>query len=225
MATLAFWGVVCDCVLVRCACVLDWPPVHSPFKWSLDDTPTTVSALSQYYVLVARPAKMSYLAHIMRTQGPLADQQEQAVDDAGVRERSDAVLRPGHSPCGCVFVWLKCVAVTLQDVGQRARSCIVFVSTRYSAQLLMETLTELGVHCVALHSALSQKRRLAALGKFKSGIVQVMVATDVASRGLDIPQVELVVNFDVTRNPDDYIHRVGRTARYVLRALALYVVT
>jgi len=88
-------------------------------------------------------------------------------------------------------------------------------SNRYSCQLLMETLTELGLLCVCLHSAMSQRRRLAALGKFKSGVVKVMVATDVASRGLDIPQVEMVVNFDVPRRPDDYIHRVGRTARCV----------
>ena len=60
---------------------------------------------------------------------------------------------------------------------------------------------------------MEQKKRLAALGKFRSGIVNVLIATDVASRGLDIPTVELVINFDVPTQPEDYVHRVGRTAR------------
>lgn len=74
-------------------------------------------------------------------------------------------------------------------------------------------LLEAGLHAVCLHSVLSQKRRLAALGKFKSSLVRILVSTDVASRGLDIPEVDLVVNYDLPRVPSDYVHRVGRTAR------------
>lgn len=74
-------------------------------------------------------------------------------------------------------------------------------------------LLEAGIPSVCLHSVLSQKRRLAALGKFKSSLVRVLVSTDVASRGLDIPAVDLVVNYDLPRVPTDYVHRVGRTAR------------
>ncbi len=60
---------------------------------------------------------------------------------------------------------------------------------------------------------MSQPKRLGALNKFKSGQRNILVATDVASRGLDIPNVDLVVNFDIPSNAKDYIHRVGRTAR------------
>lgn len=64
-----------------------------------------------------------------------------------------------------------------------------------------------------IHSLLNQKKRLANIARFKSSQARILVATDVASRGLDIPSVHLVLNFDVPKNPKDYVHRVGRTAR------------
>lgn len=93
------------------------------------------------------------------------------------------------------------------------KSAMVFVGTCQRCQEVAEVLLEAGLSTVSLHSVLSQKRRLAALGKFKSCLVRVLVSTDVASRGLDIPEVDLVVNFDLPRVPSDYVHRVGRTAR------------
>eukprot|EP00122_Pirum_gemmata_P004628 Pgem_evm1s4211 len=74
-------------------------------------------------------------------------------------------------------------------------------------------LNNLGFGCVPLHGQLTQTKRLGALNKFKSSNSSVLIATDVASRGLDIPNVDIVVNFDVPANSKDYIHRVGRTAR------------
>ena len=65
----------------------------------------------------------------------------------------------------------------------------------------------------ALHSGLKQSERVNNLARFRAQAARILVATDVAARGLDIPEVALVVNFDVPRDPDDYIHRVGRTAR------------
>lgn len=72
---------------------------------------------------------------------------------------------------------------------------------------------------------LDQKRRDAALGKFRNNVSSVLVCTDVASRGLDIPQVDLVVNYDLPKNPYDYIHRVGRTARAGREGTAISFVT
>ena len=86
------------------------------------------------------------------------------------------------------------------------------------------TFRELGVDCVALHSLLSQDRRNAALGKFKSQQVKILIATDIASRGLDVPEVDLVVNAELPRKAQDYIHRVGRTARAGRRGLAVSLV-
>jgi superfamily II DNA/RNA helicase len=81
------------------------------------------------------------------------------------------------------------------------------------AEVISEMLLEMKVDCVSLHSRKNQARRLAALGKFRSGRAKVLVATDVASRGLDIPTVQVVINYDVPRTTEDYLHRVGRTAR------------
>ena len=73
--------------------------------------------------------------------------------------------------------------------------------------------TNVGLKSSTLHSIKPQKERTPSLASFKSSHTKILVATDVASRGLDIPEVDLVVNYNVPRDPVDYVHRVGRTAR------------
>ena len=90
---------------------------------------------------------------------------------------------------------------------------IVFTSRCQTAAQLTLELQNLKVRCTPLHSYLSQNERLNSLNLFRAGIIPVLIATDVGSRGLDIPEVTQVVNYDLPRNPDDYVHRVGRTAR------------
>ncbi|QRV95192.1 DEAD/DEAH box helicase [Ceratobasidium sp. AG-Ba] len=94
-----------------------------------------------------------------------------------------------------------------------ANSVIIFTRTVHDAQRLSIVLRNLGFPAVPLHGQLSQSARLGALNKFKSGGRSLLIATDVASRGLDIPAVDVVINFDIPTHSKDYIHRVGRTAR------------
>ncbi|KAJ3249542.1 putative ATP-dependent RNA helicase ddx47 [Chytriomyces hyalinus] len=93
------------------------------------------------------------------------------------------------------------------------QTAIVFTLTCNSTQKLTLMLRNLGFEAVCLHGQMSQPKRLGALTKFKSGSRNILIATDVASRGLDIPSVDVVVNYDVPQSSKDYIHRVGRTAR------------
>lgn len=92
-------------------------------------------------------------------------------------------------------------------------------------QLLSMTLNDIGFTNVALHAMIKQKERLAALSKFKSNHIQILIATDVAARGLDIPTVELVVNHIIPNVPKEYIHRVGRTARAGRGGMAISLIT
>jgi len=102
---------------------------------------------------------------------------------------------------------------------------IVFTSTCNAAQKLSLIVENLGLSSICIHGQMSQSSRLAALAKFKSGDKMVLFATDVASRGLDIPSVDVVLNYDVPMNPKDYIHRVGRTARAGRSGKAVTIVT
>ncbi|KAF9351731.1 ribosomal RNA processing protein [Mortierella sp. NVP85] len=92
-------------------------------------------------------------------------------------------------------------------------STIVFSRTCNDTQRITLLLRNLGFPAIPLHGQLSQEKRLGALNKFKSGNRNILIATDVASRGLDIPSVDIVLNYDLPTNSKDYIHRVGRTAR------------
>jgi len=90
---------------------------------------------------------------------------------------------------------------------------LVFVKTRKGVEVLVKTLLEQGVSADAIHGDKTQPNRLRALARFKAREVQVLVATDVAARGLDIEQLPQVVNFDLPTVAEDYIHRIGRTGR------------
>mgnify|MGYP001499538262 FL=1 len=92
-------------------------------------------------------------------------------------------------------------------------SVLVFVNTKRGTERLARSLSSAGIKATALHADRSQSLRLAAVGGFRSGRYRVLVATDVAARGLDIDGIKYVVNFEVPPNRDTYIHRVGRTAR------------
>ena len=90
---------------------------------------------------------------------------------------------------------------------------LVFVKTRKGVEVLVKTLLEQGVSADSIHGDKTQPNRLRALARFKAREVQVLVATDVAARGLDIEQLPQVVNFDLPTVAEDYIHRIGRTGR------------
>ncbi len=90
---------------------------------------------------------------------------------------------------------------------------LVFGRTKHGCNRLAEQIEKAGISAVAIHGNKSQSQRLKALRDFKSGQARVMVATDVAARGLDIPLLPLVINFDLPMVAEDYVHRIGRTGR------------
>lgn len=104
-------------------------------------------------------------------------------------------------------------------------STIIFASQCTTAQKLAIMLRNLGFEAIPLHGKLTQTKRLGSLAKFKAGQRKILVATDVAARGLDIPSVDLVINYDIPTHTKDYIHRVGRTARAGNSGRALNLVT
>lgn len=118
--------------------------------------------------------------------------------------------------------YLHILLLTARNAAKK--SVIVFCNRTATADLLDRTLRLLDHRVTSLHSLLPQYDRVSNLAKFRASAVRVLVATDVASRGLDIPEVELVVNYDVPRNPDDYVHRVGRTARAQRKGEAITMV-
>jgi ATP-dependent RNA helicase RhlE len=90
---------------------------------------------------------------------------------------------------------------------------LVFCRTKQRADSVARALERAGIHTVTIHSDRSQEQRTKALDRFRAGKVRVLVATDVVSRGIDIEGISHVVNYDVPTNPEDYVHRIGRTAR------------
>ena len=98
---------------------------------------------------------------------------------------------------------------------------LVFTRTKYGADKLVRYLKQSGIPASALHGDKAQSARQRTLDDFRSGAVKTLVATDIAARGIDVDDMDLVVNFDVPTDPEVYVHRVGRTARAGAAGLAL----
>ncbi|KAF7187838.1 ATP-dependent rRNA helicase rrp3 [Pseudocercospora fuligena] len=105
------------------------------------------------------------------------------------------------------------------------KTCIIFTRTIHETQRIAYVLRALGRSAIPLHGQMNQSARLGALNKFRGGSRDILVATDVAARGLDIPSVDLVLNFDLPPDSKTYVHRVGRTARAGKSGIAISIVT
>lgn len=97
--------------------------------------------------------------------------------------------------------------------SRKGERVIVFAASKHGVRDLARDLRRLGIKAAEIHSDLDQEQRDETIRGFRSGRIEVIVATDLLARGIDIDEVMLVVNFDVPREPEDYVHRVGRTAR------------
>ena len=104
-------------------------------------------------------------------------------------------------------------------------SCIIFSSTKKGTNELERALNKKGINAGSIHGDRSQDERTKSLQAFKNGTVPVIVATDVLARGIDIDNVSLIINFDVPRAVEDYIHRCGRTGRYDKEGIAITLVS
>lgn len=144
----------------------------------------------------------------------------QALADGLLREpvRIEAAAEPRAEPA----ITQRVIAV---DAGRRTellrhlaqqggwRSTLVFVATRHAADHVARKLYDRGIYVAALHGDMSQTQRREVLEHFKDRRYDMLVTTDLAARGIDIPGLEVVVNYDLPRSPDDYVHRIGRTGR------------
>ena len=105
-----------------------------------------------------------------------------------------------------------------------AKQVIVFTKTKITASKLSRALQKEGIAADAIHGDKSQKERIEALDAFKAGKITVLVATDVAARGLDISDLPMVINYEIPSAPEDYVHRIGRTGRAGASGVAISLV-
>ena len=101
----------------------------------------------------------------------------------------------------------------IEQLEQRKGSVVLFVKTKHGADRMAEKLRRQRFSAEAIHGDLAQNKRERVLTAFRGGKFRILVATDLASRGLDIPHIEHVINYDLPQCPEDYIHRIGRTGR------------
>jgi len=107
----------------------------------------------------------------------------------------------------------KKVSLLVKLAKEYKGSILIFVRVKHSARRICNSLRDAGVSAAEIHSNRSLNQRKEALEGFKFGRYRALVATDIASRGIDVKGIELVINFDLPENPEDYVHRIGRTAR------------
>jgi superfamily II DNA/RNA helicase len=102
---------------------------------------------------------------------------------------------------------------------------LVFASTKIKVKQIRSDLSRSGLNAEEIHSDLEQDERREVLSKFHNGTVQILVATDILARGIDVKDIDLVVNYDLPSDPEDFVHRIGRTARAEAKGSALALVS
>ena len=121
--------------------------------------------------------------------------------------------------------WAKREVLRDLIASQNVRNAIIFCNRKVEVAILHKSLVKHGFSAGALHGDMDQKARMETLDKFRSGDLKLLAASDVAARGLDIPDVSHIFNFDLPWQPDDYVHRIGRTGRAGKEGVSTSLVT
>lgn len=127
-----------------------------------------------------------------------------------------AISRPPESIMQTAYVCYELQKLRILEdlfLQGRPQRVIIFSSSKMKVKELASTLKRMKFNVAAMHSDLEQSQREEVMKEFKNGHIDILVATDVVSRGIDINDIKLVVNFDIPHDPEDYVHRIGRTAR------------
>jgi ATP-dependent RNA helicase RhlE len=148
--------------------------------------------------------------------------------DSMLRQPDEIVVNPVSSTAQTVtqsvyFVEKKekvGLLVKLLDASQESRS-LIFTRTRHGADRLVKQLSRSGIHAAAIHGSKTQSARQRALDDFKQSRINVLVATDIAARGIDIDELPRVVNYEMPEVPETYVHRIGRTGRAGMSGVAI----
>ena len=168
-------------------------------------------------ILSQLPARRQTLLFSATMSGALQRLQRLALTSPHVADLAPSERVPAALALDYIFVPSNVRDLYLVFLVRRFREAgdtiIIFTSTCRACEVLACTLRALEIDCAPLHSQQPQAKRLAAIGRFKQGTLKILVATDVAARGIDIPQVGVVLNHNVPGMPRDFVHRCGRTAR------------
>lgn len=143
------------------------------------------------------------------------------------QEVSIAISKPAEGilqAAYMVYDTQKIPLVTRLLKDKKLASIIIFSSRKQSVKEVAQTLKRNGFNVSAIHSDLEQKEREEVLREFKNRNIQILVATDVIARGIDIEKIDLVINYDVPRDAEDYVHRIGRTARAQSQGVAITLI-
>ena len=177
----------------------------------------TVETLEQFYLLVPSHIREPYLFYLLcnppesiihlRRAPP-----EPVKSTKKMKNKTSKMRKPNSSTDG-------------PDALEQPPPTMIFCARAKTAAYLATLLQTLGIRSTALHSRLTQRARLNALGLFRARVVPVIICTDVGARGLDVDDVALVVNWDMPQEPEEYTHRVGRTARRGRTGMAVSFVT
>jgi ATP-dependent RNA helicase DDX49/DBP8 len=161
----------------------------------------TVETLKQYYVLVPSHVRESYLFYLLCNPPEPIVHLRRPVPEP-IRQSQTRIRKRGSTK-----------KTGGDDEPHQPPLTIIFCAKTRTAAYLTALLQTLAIRSTALHSRLTQRDRLTSLSLFRSSVIPVLVSTDVGARGLDIVDVAMVVNWDLPNEPEEYTHRVGRTAR------------
>lgn len=174
-----------------------------------------MSTLQQHYILTPSHVREPYLFYLL-THPPESVVHLRRAPQESAPKKSKKSSAKGDK---------KTKSTSTQEEIIQPPPTIIFCARPRSAAYLTYLLKSLGIRSTALHSRLTQRERLTSLSLFRSSVVPVLISTDVGSRGLDIEEVALVINWDVPSEPEEYTHRVGRTARKGRGGVAISFVT
>ncbi|XP_006460053.1 hypothetical protein AGABI2DRAFT_67452 [Agaricus bisporus var. bisporus H97] len=197
--------------------VADAPPKpgkQKPFIHRMKEMVETVSTLKQHYILVPSHVREAYLFHILCNPPESTLHLRRAPPEPMKNNK-----KTQHNSR------TKKQRKTTDDEIEQPPPTIIFCAKPRTAAYLTSLLKTLSIRSTALHSRLTQRERLSSLSLFKASVIPVLISTDVGARGLDIEDVAMVINWDLPQEPEEYTHRVGRTARAGKGGLAISFIT